>query len=164
MKWLVDLFTNPMIIIPLISWLTAQILKTLINALVMKKFKFERLFGDGGMPSGHSATVFSLATICAWSYGFGSIYAAITGILAIIVMHDASGVRLEAGKQATQIKKLAEIMNGMFLSKDEHVRTENLKEFIGHTPIQVVFGAILGFLVSLIYLLIVKMPYAGLTV
>ncbi len=162
MKWIIDLFTNPMIMVPVASWLIAQILKTLINFLVSKELKFERLVGDGGMPSGHSATVMSLAVLCSWSYGFGSIYAAITGILAIIVMHDATGVRLEAGKQATQIKKLAEIVNGMFLGENDHIRTENLKEFIGHTPIQVFFGAVLGFLVSFVYMLIIEMPYMGL--
>ncbi len=162
MKFITDLFTNPMIMIPLASWLSAQILKAIVNFIISKEFKFERLFGDGGMPSGHSATVMSLAALCVWSYGFGSIYAAITGILAIIVMHDAAGVRLEAGKQATQIKRLAEIANGMFLGENEHIRTENLKEFIGHTPIQVFFGAVLGLLVSTVYMIIVKMPYMGL--
>ncbi len=162
MNLIVDLFTNRMIMIPVISWLIAQILKAVINLLVTREFKLERLFGDGGMSSGHSATVVSLAVLCAWSYGLGSIYFAISGILAIIVMHDASGVRLEAGKQATQIKKLAEIINGMFLGENEQIRTEKLKEFIGHTPIQVVSGALLGFLVALIHLIIVQMPYMGL--
>ena len=75
-------------------------------------------------------------------------------------MHDASGVRRETGKQANTIKQLAELMNGMFLEKDEKIRTEKLKEFVGHTPMQVFFGALLGALVSVIAIIIFKIPYA----
>ena len=161
MQFLIDLFTNPMIMIPVCSWMLAQILKVLINLAVNHEFSLERFFGDGGMPSGHSATVMSLAVVCGWSYGFGSIEFAIAGILATIVMHDATGVRLEAGKQATSIKQLAEIINGMFLDKSEKVRTEKLKEFVGHTPIQVFFGALLGCVIAIFYLIVAKVSYAS---
>ena len=147
--------------VPGVSWFTAQLLKVIIKLLVDRELSFERRFGDGGMPSGHSATVMSLAATCGWSYGFGSPLFAICAILAIVVMHDASGVRLEAGKQAITIKQLAEIMNGMFLGEDEEIRTEKLKEFIGHTPIQVMFGALLGIAISVLAMVILKIPYAS---
>ena len=155
-----DFFTNPVMIIPICAWFIAQLLKVTIKLLVDKKFSLERMFGDGGMPSGHSATVMSLCVIIGWSAGLGSILFAISAVLAIIVMHDASGVRREAGKQANTIKQLAEIMNGMFLGKDEKIRTEKLKEFVGHTPMQVFFGALLGAFVSIIAIIIFKIPYA----
>ena len=161
MKFIADIFTNPAILVPIFAWMSAQILKTLINFCVTHEFKFERLIGDGGMPSGHSATVMSLAVFCGLAYGFQSIYFGITAILAIIVMHDAMGVRREAGKHAVQIKHIAEIINGMFTGETEHIRTEKLKEFIGHTPLQVIFGALLGFIVALVYTLVAGIPYMG---
>ena len=161
MELVKDFFTNPVMIIPICAWFTAQLLKVLIKLLVDRKLSLERMFGDGGMPSGHSATVMSLTVIVGWSSGLGSILFALSAVLAIIVMHDASGVRHEAGKQAMTIKQLAEIINGMFLDKDEEIRTEKLKEFIGHTPMQVFFGAMLGAIVSIVAILIFKIPYAA---
>ena len=133
----------------------------LINLCLTHEFKLERLIGDGGMPSGHSATVMSLTGICGWCYGFGSIYFGIVGIIAVIVMHDATGVRREAGKHAIQIKHMADIINGMFTGENVNIRTEKLKEFIGHTPMQVFFGALLGIVVSVVYVVIAKVPYMG---
>lgn len=155
-----DFFTNPVIIVPVIAWFSAQFLKFIITLLVEKKISIERMFGDGGMPSGHSATVTSLMVMTGWSAGLGSIMFAISAILAIIVMHDASGVRRETGKQAMTIKQLAEIVNGMFVGKDQEVRTEKLKEFVGHTPMQVAFGSVLGALVAILSIIILKTPYA----
>ena len=100
MDWLYDLLTNRFLITSVSSWFVAQLVKTVIHAIVNRKLDVTRLFGDGGMPSGHSATVTSLATLSALSYGLGSFQFAVTGILAIIVCHDATGVRRETGKQA----------------------------------------------------------------
>ena len=83
MDWLADLIQNPFFIVPLVSWFIAQVLKVIINAVINKKLDWERLFGDGGMPSGHSATVSSLATMALLTYGTGSFEFAVTGILAI---------------------------------------------------------------------------------
>lgn len=157
-----DFLTNPVIIVPILAWLIAQVLKVIIKLLVDHTFSIERLFGDGGMPSGHSATVTSLMVMCGWCCGLGSVPFAIAAVLAVVVMHDATGVRREAGKQATSIKQIADIINGMFLEKDEAVRTEKLKEFIGHTPIQVFFGSILGVIVAIVAILIVGMQYMSL--
>jgi acid phosphatase family membrane protein YuiD len=150
MGWLVDVFTNRLIIVPVIAWLTAQVLKAIINILVTKKFSLSRLVGDGGMPSGHSATVVSLACMCAFVCGFGSVEFAISAILAIIVMHDAMGVRLEAGKQAMSIISIIAVLDEYICEKDKQVKTEKLKVLIGHTPLQVVAGAILGFIVAMV--------------
>ena len=159
-----DLFSNYIIFILMIAWLVAQVLKFFIHLLVEREFRIERIFGDGGMPSAHSATVSSLVVMCGWSVGVGSAVFAVSLILAIIVMHDATGVRREAGKQATAVKQLADVFNAMFLEKDEAIRTEKLKEFIGHTPLQVFFGSIVGIIVAIICISILKLPYAGIII
>ena len=142
-----DFISNEMLITAISSWLIAQVLKFIIFAMVNKKIDFSRLFGDGGMPSGHSATVSSMATMSFLVYGVGSFEFAIAFMFAIIVMHDAKGVRLETGKQAKVIKEIAQ-----FVEKSIDLTTnfsdEKLKEFVGHTPLQVYFGAFLGIIVS----------------
>ena len=153
-----------MIIAPVIAWLTAQVLKLITYACVEKKFRIERLFGDGGMPSGHSATVTALAVVCGWECGFGSPIFAISVILAVIVMHDASGVRLETGKQNYTIKQIADIINAMFVDPNVEVRTEKLKEFVGHTPLQVILGSILGACVGIIFIVANGISYGSFAV
>ena len=110
MNWLSALFTNPFLIVPMLAWFTAQVLKTIIHAIINKKLDITRMCGDGGMPSGHSATVSSLAVLAALVYGCGSFQFAFAAVLAIIVCHDASGVRLQTGKQAEVLNDLIEII------------------------------------------------------
>ena len=141
MDWLLDLITNPFLITAISSWAIAQVLKAIINAVVHKKFSLDRLFGDGGMPSGHSATVTSLAVITALNYGTGSFQFAVSAILAIVVCHDAMGVRQETGKQAVVIN---EIVKTYSILAEEKLPDVKLKEFVGHTPVQVVAGVLLG--------------------
>lgn len=141
MEQIYKLFTNPFLITGLCSWIIAQILKTIIHFIVNKKFDIHRLFGDGGMPSGHSATVTSLAVFSALYYGADSFEFAVTAILAIIVCHDAMGVRLETGKQAVVLNDLVEIIDMLTTEKLPEVR---LKEFVGHTPMQVLAGILVG--------------------
>lgn len=141
MNWLTNMYRNPFLVTAISSWAIAQVLKALINALVNKKFTFERLFGDGGMPSGHSATVTSLATITAFYYGTDSFQFAMAAIFAIVVCHDATGVRQETGKQAVLINELVEVFS---ILTGKNLPEVKLKEFVGHTPIQVLAGILLG--------------------
>ena len=143
--------TNEVLIIPAFAWFVAQLFKVLINGIMNKSFSPERLIGDGGMPSGHSATVMSLAMVCGFSCGFASVEFGISMILAVIVMHDALGVRRETGKQAVSIIEMAEIINDYFAEKDEKVKTEKLKTLVGHTPLQVVCGALVGVVIAVIF-------------
>lgn len=143
MNWLVNLLTNPFIITGVSSWFVAQVLKVIIHAIINKKFDIMRLFGDGGMPSGHSATVTSVAMLAALIFGTGSYSFAIALILAIIVCHDAMGVRLETGKQAILINELVKSFE-VFSTND--LPEVKLKEFVGHTPIQVCAGILIGIL------------------
>lgn len=141
------LFTNKILITSLLSWFVAQVLKFIIYYLINGKIDITRLIGDGGMPSGHSATVTALAFMSGVVYGVDSGVFAIALVLAIIVMHDAMGVRLETGKQAKIINMLVNAFEDI-----NHIEITNdmLKEFVGHTPFQVICGSILGVIVSLI--------------
>ena len=141
MNWLKELVTNPFLITATSSWLIAQLIKVIINACVTRKLDWERLFGDGGMPSGHSATVSSLAIFAALRCGCGSFEFAVCAILAIIVCHDAMGVRQEAGKQAVVINDIVEQFEKL-LKQD--IIDIDLKELVGHTPLQVLAGITLG--------------------
>ena len=141
MEWFFELISNKFLIVGVSSWAIAQVLKTIIHAAIYKKLEWERLFGDGGMPSGHSATVTSVATMSALACGVGSFEFAIAAILAIIVCHDAMGVRRETGKQAVIIIEMIELMEAL-TKKD--LPEAKLKEFVGHTPMQVAAGIIIG--------------------
>ena len=113
MNWLHELITNRFLITGVSSWFVAQLAKTIIHAIINKKLVLERMVGDGGMPSGHSATVTSLAMISGLSYGFDSFQFAVTALLAIIVCHDAMGVRLETGKQAMVLNELTKAFEAL---------------------------------------------------
>ncbi|MCR5717128.1 MAG: divergent PAP2 family protein [Lachnospiraceae bacterium] len=144
-----ELLQNKILVVGLLSWFVAQVLKTIIYAIVNHRIDFHRLCGDGGMPSGHSATVTGVATTTGLMCGFGSPLFAIACILAIVVMHDAMGVRRETGKQAVMINEMISIFNDMGNAKI--APEEKLKEFVGHTPFQVSMGFLLGLIVALVY-------------
>lgn len=143
MSWFNDLLSNPFFLTSLSSWFVAQVLKVIINAFINKKISLERLVGDGGMPSGHSATVSSLATIAGLQFGFSSFEFAVAGILAVIVCHDATGVRMETGKQAIIINEMLDTFERMKMGYSSDIV---LKEFVGHTPLQVAAGITIGIL------------------
>ena len=147
MAWFWELLANPYLITALSAWFVAQVLKTILYAVMNGGLSIERLFGDGGMPSGHSATVTSLAVFCALMHGTGSHEFAVSAILAIIVCHDAMGVRMETGKQAILINELVELVEKLKLG--HKLPTIELKEFVGHTPLQVAAGILLGALDAL---------------
>ena len=153
-----DLISNNVIWVPILTWMIAQVAKMIVNLCMEKKFDIERLFGDGGMPSAHSATVSALMAMCGWAYGFNSAYFAIATMFAVVVVHDATGVRREAGKHATSILQIVESLNGL-MDEDEHIRTEKLKELVGHTPLQAFFGVLLGWCVVLVYCILSKNGY-----
>lgn len=140
-----ELLRNHLLINALLAWATAQILKFIIYLAVNRTLDWDCLLGDGGMPSGHSATVTALAVTAGIEYGCDSPVFAVCVVLAIIVMHDAMGVRMEAGKHAKAINELLET-----LSSDKEPDLK-LKEFLGHTPMQVCCGAVLGLALALIF-------------
>jgi len=154
MNFFKEIISNHVLIVPIIAWAISQTMKIFTNLIVVKELDIKRILADGGMPSSHSATVVSLAVMCGWTAGVGSALFALSLLFAIVVMRDAVGVRRETGKQAASIKELADAVNKTFLSKDAEIRTENLKLLVGHTPLQVVFGALVGLAVSILYIVI----------
>lgn len=142
MNYLIGITKNEILLSAVAGWFVAQILKTIIHVLVTKSFDPERLVGTGGMPSSHSATVCGLATAVGINYGTSGIEFALAFTFAIIVMYDALGVRRETGKQA----KILNEMMGIFSKMGTEMSNEDrLKEFVGHTPFQVIVGALIGF-------------------
>ena len=140
------LLSNHILITGISAWGISQFLKIIIYTIINREFVLERLFGDGGMPSSHSATVTSVAIASGRVCGWDSPVFAIAVIVAIIVIHDAMGVRLETGKQAKAINEIIEHL----LTSDEVDLTPDkvLKEFVGHTPLQVAAGFLLGVLAA----------------
>ena len=142
-----DFFTNYLMLSAILGWFFAQISKAIINIFTKEKVSIITLiFSNGGMPSSHSATVMALCTACVIQEGVSSPLFAICFVLAVIVMIDASGVRYETGKQAKIINK---ITSELFSGKADEFNT-GLKELVGHTPFQVIVGAILGIVVAII--------------
>ena len=153
-----DIFTNHMLLAPIIAWATAQVLKIFTYLIVEKKFVLKRMISDGGMPSAHSVTAISLAVLSGWTQGFDSAAFAIAMILAVVIMRDAVGVRRESGVNASIIKLLAKKSNSNLKEGEEHIKTDMLKELVGHTPLQVACGCVVGIAVSVLYILIGAIP------
>lgn len=150
MDFIMGLMYNRIFMASVCGWFVAQVLKTLIHMWFNRKFVAERLVGSGGMPSSHSATVCALVTATGIEYGSGSFQFAMAAIFAIVVMYDAMGVRRETGIQAKVLNEMLEMFDKM--GKEMSVE-EKLKEFVGHTPLQVLMGALLGVLIAvMVYL------------
>ncbi len=141
-----QIVTNKFIYIPFLTWFCIQLFKVIWDLVTTKKFNFKRIMGAGGMPSSHSAVVMALATLIGKTEGFDSTMFALSIIFAFVVMYDAAGVRRAAGKQAQLLNKLVETpgLTGLQVS-------EKLVEVLGHTPLQVLVGAIIGIIVGCIF-------------
>ena len=140
-----ELLSNHLLMNALLAWAVAQMIKFVLYLAVNRTLDWDRLLGDGGMPSGHSATVTALAVTAGLEYGLDSAVFAVCVVLAIIVMHDAMGVRREAGRHAQAINELLEMLSS---TQTPEVK---LKEFLGHSPMQVCCGALVGLVMALIF-------------
>ena len=134
------------LIVPFATWFFIQLFKLIYDLVTTKKFNFKRILGAGGMPSSHSAVVVALCTMIGKQYGINSAIFGLSVIFAFVVMYDAAGVRRAAGKQA---KLLNRIVQTPGLTNVEV--KEKLQEVLGHTPIQVFVGALIGFVVGMIF-------------
>ena len=134
-----ELFSNKILISAMISWFVAQALKVVFYYIKHHKFDISKFFSSGSMPISHSAFVTALVVAVGMVEGVGSTFFAISVVLATVVMYDASGVRRAAGRQARIINQIV-----FDFYKEKQVKTEKLKELLGHTPLEVFVGAILG--------------------
>jgi len=147
MKYIIDFFSNSIVSAILISWLSAQLIKVIIVLITSKKFDVSRLYGAGGMPSSHSSLVSTLVVMTLRIEGITSSIFAVSLAFAVIVMYDATGVRREAGEHAKRINILIE----EWVERNNMKLDNNLKELLGHTPFEVIMGAILGIIIGIIY-------------
>lgn len=136
---------NKYIYIPFLLWFGIQLFKLIYDLVTTKKFNFKRILGAGGMPSSHSAVVTGLTTLIGKYEGVNTAIFAVSFVMAFVVMYDACGVRRAAGKQAALLNKLIETpgLSGVQVS-------EKLVEVLGHTPVQVFVGALIGFVAGII--------------
>lgn len=140
MNFIDELIGNRVLITSALAWLVAGVIKTIIEFLMFKKLDLRRIFGAGGMPSSHTSTVVALAISIGYVSGINSVDFALAVIFAIVVIHDAIGVRLETGKQA-------KVLNLMMFESEAFKDLDferKLKEYVGHTPLQALAGAVVG--------------------
>lgn len=145
MNMFTEIIKNKCIYVPFLLWFLIQTYKVISDLVVNKKLNVKRIIGAGGMPSSHSAVVCSLSMLVGKEYGFDSGIFAIALVMSFIVMYDAAGVRRASGKQARILNKILETP-GMSTVEVQ----EKLIEALGHTPIQVFVGAIIGFVIGYI--------------
>lgn len=143
---LAQLMGNGSLQVSFLAWFIAQALKVVTTLVKEKRFNFRRFVGAGGMPSSHSAFVTSLATTVGQRYGWGDPVTALAWVFAMIVMYDAAGVRQAAGKQAEILNQIVDD-----LYHGGHVREDRLKELLGHSPVEVLAGALLGVAVAALF-------------
>ena len=134
------------LIVPFGTWFFIQLFKLIYDLVTTKKFNFKRILGAGGMPSSHSAVVVALCTMIGKNYGINSAIFGLSVVFAFVVMYDAAGVRRAAGKQAKLLNKIVQTpgLSGVEV-------TERLQEVLGHTPTQVLVGALIGIIVGLVF-------------
>jgi len=144
-EFFVGIWSNQVLKAALFAWLTAQILKVLIHIGTYGKLDLTRLLGAGGMPSSHTAFVVALATNVGISSGWDSIVFAISAVFAGVVMHDAAGVRRATGQQAEVLNKII-----IDIYNKEKFKPEKLKELIGHSPLEILAGSVIGIFFGLI--------------
>ncbi len=141
---------NPILLAALTAWFIAQVLKVLIEFILLKRWNWALLFQAGGMPSSHSAMVSAMALSIGLYMGFDLPVCAVASILAMIVIYDATGIRREAGRQAVLINTIIEE-----IAKGKLSQHKRLKEVLGHTPGEAILGTLLGLGISLIFWILV---------
>ncbi|MFV0554202.1 MAG: divergent PAP2 family protein [Mangrovibacterium sp.] len=146
MTMLHEITLNPAIVAPFIAWAIAQFTKIVIDIIKNKRFNYKLLTSSGGWPSSHSSSVVALCTAVGLIDGIGSTTFAISTLFAIIVMYDATGVRRAAGEQAGVINNFTDFLQELGLSPNK-----KLKELLGHSPVEVISGAVLGLVVAWVY-------------
>ncbi|WP_294452383.1 divergent PAP2 family protein [uncultured Gemmiger sp.] len=151
MRWLLmPLQWNFVLVTALLGSISAQLIKVILNLIIIGRFIPERVWGAGGMPSSHSATVCAMLVATGRYCGPDSSLFAVAVVVSIIVMYDAMGVRRETGEQAKVLNQMLNEWMDEGAQNFPWLADKRLKEMVGHTPIQVLAGAILGVLIGFI--------------
>jgi hypothetical protein len=146
MRFFIANFKFDILLTTFIAWLIAQSLKVLLGVLKEKRFNFKWFVGTGGMPSSHAAAVSALTTSVGLHTSFSSPPFAIALLFTIVVLFDAQGVRRASGEQAEILNK---ILDDIYWKK--RIKDDRLRELLGHTPVEVLAGTVLGVLVALFF-------------
>lgn len=141
-----ELFKNEIFITTLSAWIIAQTIKVCIGVVTQRRFDFRWFVGTGGMPSSHAAGASCLAAAVGLEYGFDGVFFALAASFAIVVMFDAQGVRRASGRQARILNR---IMDDIYWQG--RIKENRLRELIGHTPMEVIAGFLLGVIISLLF-------------
>ncbi len=141
-----ELKMNHLFLVTISAWTFAQLIKVFLGVIKTKRFDFRWLVGTGGMPSAHASGASALAITAGFDYGFNSAVFALAVVFAIVTMFDAQGVRRSAGSQA---KILNKVMDDIYWQGK--IQESRLKELIGHTPVEVIMGSIIGILMAVIF-------------
>jgi acid phosphatase family membrane protein YuiD len=149
MRFFTELFQNKTLFCVSTAWFVAQAIKILIQGIRDKDWSFRYFFNSGGMPSSHSASVAALAVMVGYCEGYDSPVFAASVLLMFIVMYDAAGVRRETGRQGKALNSLADF----FKLEDELIPAKGLKEQVGHSPLQVIAGGLLGVLCAVLFII-----------
>jgi uncharacterized protein len=144
-----DLAGNTVLIISACAWAIAQVFKVIVILVQERRLAWQYFVTSGGMPSSHSATVCALATSIAMTEGMGSIFFSIAVVLAVIVMYDAAGVRQSVGQHSVVLNRIVKEFS--FKAPKTEWQKE-FREFVGHTPLQVFIGALLGVVIAFLWL------------
>lgn len=150
MKPISGIFHNHVLFAGLMGWFLAQALKVPIHYFVEKEWDFRRFHGSGGMPSSHTAMAVAATVMAGALHGFDSTLFGLGVIFTSVIMYDATGVRRETGRQATIINRILDTV----LVKGKPISDVELKELVGHKPIEVAGGALLGILIATVYILV----------
>lgn len=137
---------NNILWIAILSWFIAQVIKIIINLIKHRKFDFKLIISSGGMPSSHSSFVSAMTIAVGQKTGYDSILFAICTIMSLVVMYDAAGVRRAAGQQAAILNKIMDEIRTNTLNVEKR-----LKELLGHTPVEVAAGALLGIIIAVVF-------------
>lgn len=140
-----EIFRNKVFLVTVLAWFVAQALKVVLGVVREKRINFKWFIGTGGMPSSHVTGAAALATSVGIAGGFDSVPFAITLAFAIVVMFDAQGVRRASGKQAEILNRIVED-----IYSKRPVKEERLIELLGHTPVEVFVGALLGIVIAVL--------------
>lgn len=138
-----QIMQNKVFMTTLAAWAIAQTIKVTLGIIQQKKFDFRWFIGTGGMPSSHATGATCLATAIGIEYGFNGVYFALAASFALVVMFDAQGVRRAAGKQARILNKITEDIYWQ-----GRINENRLRELVGHTPVEVIIGAVLGVVIA----------------
>ncbi len=142
------LFRNDVLVCSFVSWLIAQVAKVLINWRLKHTLDWRRMFGMGGMPSSHTASLVALTVMVGAREGLDSTLFAIAFAFTSVVVYDAMGVRYQTGEQSKVINRILHEM----LIEGKRLTEEKMQELVGHTPLEVIFGALIGLVTPIFFI------------